>query len=72
MAARSALTPATVAASAIFEIMHMREGFKNLILKTFDATQIRQFALQYKMKTLRRAASRKCWPARPPSKKSCG
>ena len=38
---------------AIFEIMHMREGLKNLILKTFDATQIRQFALQYKMKTLR-------------------
>ena len=44
---------------AIFEIMHMREGLKNLILKTFDATQIRQFALQYKMKTLRQSGIEK-------------
>jgi general secretion pathway protein E len=44
---------------AIFEIMHMREGLKNLILKTFDATQIRQFALQYKMRTLRQSGIEK-------------
>jgi general secretion pathway protein E len=40
---------------AIFEIMHLREELKNLILKTFDASQIRQYALQYNMKTLRRS-----------------
>jgi general secretion pathway protein E len=39
----------------IFEIMHMREGLKNLILKTFDASQIKQYALQYNMKTLRQS-----------------
>ena len=37
----------------IFEIMHMREGLKTLILKTFDATQIKQYALKENMKTLR-------------------
>jgi general secretion pathway protein E len=39
----------------IFEIMHMSEGLKNLILKTFDASQIKQFALQGQMKTLRQS-----------------
>jgi general secretion pathway protein E len=43
----------------IFEIMHLREGLKNLILKTFDATQIKQFALQYNMKTLRQSGIEK-------------
>ena len=43
----------------IFEIMHMREGLKNLILKTFDASQIKQYALQYNMKTLRRSGIEK-------------
>ena len=32
---------------------------ENLILKTFDATQIRQFALQYKMRTLRQSGIEK-------------
>jgi general secretion pathway protein E len=39
----------------IFEIMHMREELKNLVLKTFDATQIKHLAMQYDMKTLRRS-----------------
>jgi general secretion pathway protein E len=39
----------------IFEIMHLGEGLKNLILKTYDATQIKQYALQYNMKTLRQS-----------------
>lgn len=43
----------------IFEIMHLREGLKNLILKTFDATQIKQYALQFNMKTLRRSGIEK-------------
>ena len=43
----------------IFEIMHMREGLKNLILKTFDASQIKQYALQYHMKTLRQSGIEK-------------
>jgi general secretion pathway protein E len=33
----------------------MSEGLKNLILKTFDASQIKQFALQGQMKTLRQS-----------------
>ncbi len=37
----------------IFEIMHMRERLKTLILKTYDATQIKQHALKGNMKTLR-------------------
>jgi general secretion pathway protein E len=44
---------------AIFEIMQMREELKNLILKTFDASQIKQFALQNNMKTLRRSGIEK-------------
>ena len=39
----------------IFEIMHMSDGLKNLILKTFDASQIKQFALQDQMRTLRQS-----------------
>jgi general secretion pathway protein E len=43
----------------IFEIMHLGEGLKNLILKTYDATQIKQYALQYNMKTLRQSGIEK-------------
>ena len=43
----------------IFEIMHLREGLKNLILKTYDASQIKQYALQYNMKTLRQSGIEK-------------
>jgi len=43
----------------IFEIMHLSEGLKNLILKTYDATQIKQYAMQYKMKTLRQSGIEK-------------
>jgi general secretion pathway protein E len=39
----------------IFEIMHMSEGLKNLILKTFDASHIKQYALQSQMRTLRQS-----------------
>ncbi len=39
----------------IFEIMRLGEGLKNLILKTFDATQIKQYAVQYNMNTLRQS-----------------
>jgi general secretion pathway protein E len=39
----------------IFEIMHMHEELKNLVLKTFDATQIKHCALQKNMKTLRQS-----------------
>jgi general secretion pathway protein E len=44
---------------AIFEIMHLREELKNLILKTYDATQIKQHALQFNMKTLRQSGIEK-------------
>ena len=37
----------------IFEIMRMKEGLKNLILKAYDASQIKQYALRENMKTLR-------------------
>ena len=43
----------------IFEIMHLNEGLKNLILKTYDATQIKQYALQGRMKTLRQSGIEK-------------
>ena len=43
----------------IFEIMHLNEGLKNLVLKTYDAIQIKQYALQYKMKTLRQSGIEK-------------
>ena len=43
----------------IFEIMLLGEGLKNLILKTYDATQIKQYALQYNMKTLRQSGIEK-------------
>lgn len=43
----------------IFEIMQLNEGLKNLILKTYDATQIKQYALQYKMRTLRQSGIEK-------------
>jgi general secretion pathway protein E len=39
----------------IFEIMHMREELRNLILKTYDTSQIKQYAMQYNMKTLRQS-----------------
>ena len=39
----------------IFEIMHLNDALKTLILKTFDATQIKQYAMQNNMKTLRRS-----------------
>jgi type II secretory ATPase GspE/PulE/Tfp pilus assembly ATPase PilB-like protein len=39
--------------------MHLGEGLKNLILKTYDATQIKQYALQYNMKTLRQSGIEK-------------
>jgi len=39
----------------IFEIMHLHASLKTLILKTFDATQIKQAALQDNMKTLRQS-----------------
>ena len=39
----------------IFEIMHMQEALKNMILKTYDATQIKQLAQQLNMKTLRQS-----------------
>jgi general secretion pathway protein E len=39
----------------IFEIMHMDDGLKNLILKTYDASQIKQYALQNRMRTLRQS-----------------
>ena len=44
---------------AIFEIMHLEEGLKNLILKTYDASQIKQYALKQNMKTLRRSGVEK-------------
>ena len=44
---------------AIFEIMHMKERLKSLILKTFDATQIKQHALQENMRTLRQSGIEK-------------
>jgi len=37
----------------IFEIMRMKEGLKNLVLKAYDASQIKQYALHENMKTLR-------------------
>ncbi|BBO87461.1 type II secretion system ATPase GspE [Desulfosarcina ovata] len=43
----------------IFEIMHLDEGLKNLILKTYDATQIKQAAQQQHMKTLRQSGIEK-------------
>ena len=43
----------------IFEIMKLGEGLKNLILKTYDATQIKQYAVQYNMKTLRQSGIQK-------------
>jgi general secretion pathway protein E len=43
----------------IFEIMHFNENLKNLILKTYDASQIKQHALQNKMKTLRQSGIEK-------------
>ena len=43
----------------IFEIMKLGEGLKNLILKTFDAVQIKQYAVQYNMKTLRQSGIEK-------------
>ncbi|BBO80147.1 type II secretion system protein GspE [Desulfosarcina ovata subsp. sediminis] len=43
----------------IFEIMHLDEGLKNLILKTYDATQIKQAAQQQRMKTLRQSGIEK-------------
>ncbi|BBO72818.1 type II secretion system protein GspE [Desulfosarcina widdelii] len=43
----------------IFEIMHLSEGLKNLILKTYDAIQIKHYALQYKMRTLRQSGIEK-------------
>ena len=44
---------------AIFEIMHLKEGLKSLILKTFDATQIKQHALRENMRTLRQSGIEK-------------
>jgi type II secretory ATPase GspE/PulE/Tfp pilus assembly ATPase PilB-like protein len=35
--------------------MHMREELRNLILKTYDTSQIKQYAMQYNMKTLRQS-----------------
>ncbi|WP_246804417.1 GspE/PulE family protein [Desulfosarcina cetonica] len=43
----------------IFEIMHLNEDLKSLILKTYDATQIKQAALQRHMKTLRQSGIEK-------------
>lgn len=37
----------------IFEIMYLDDGLKTLILKNFDATQIKRHALRNNMKTLR-------------------
>ena len=39
--------------------MHLSDGLKNLILKTYDAIQIKQYALQYKMRTLRQSGIQK-------------
>ena len=39
----------------IFEILHMDEELKGLILKTHDSSQIRHLALEKKMKTLRQS-----------------
>jgi general secretion pathway protein E len=44
---------------AIFEIMHLGEGLKNLVLKTYDASQIKQYALKENMKTLRQSGIQK-------------
>ncbi len=43
----------------IFEIMNLGQGLKNLILKTYDAMQIKQYALQWNMKTLRQSGIEK-------------
>ncbi len=43
----------------IFEIMHLDEGLKTLILKTFDASQIKQYAQRSNMKTLRQSGIEK-------------
>ncbi|WP_319526042.1 type II secretion system ATPase GspE [uncultured Desulfosarcina sp.] len=43
----------------IFEIMHFSEDLKNLILKTYDAIQIKHHALQNNMKTLRQSGIEK-------------
>jgi general secretion pathway protein E len=43
----------------IFEIMHMDDALKNLILKTYDASQIKQAAPKNKMKTLRQSGIEK-------------
>lgn len=43
----------------IFEIMHLDDGLKNLILKTYDATRIKQYALQDRMRTLRQSGIEK-------------
>jgi general secretion pathway protein E len=39
----------------IFEIMRLDEGLKNLMLKTYDASQIKQHALKNNMRTLRKS-----------------
>ena len=43
----------------IFEIMNLGERLKNLILKTYDATQIKHFAVQHNMRTLRQSGIEK-------------
>jgi general secretion pathway protein E len=43
----------------IFEIMRMNEALKNLILKTYDSTRIKQVALRHNMKTLRQSGINK-------------
>ena len=45
--------------AAIFEIMHVEEGMKNLILQTYDASQIKRHAVKNNMKTLRQSGIQK-------------
>ncbi len=45
--------------AAIFEIMPVDEGMKNLILQTSDASQIKRYALNDNMKTLRQSGIQK-------------
>ncbi|WP_419663930.1 GspE2: general secretion pathway protein E [Desulfosarcina variabilis str. Montpellier] len=41
--------------AAIFEIMHLDEAMKNLVLQTYDATKIKKLALKNNMRTLRQS-----------------